>query len=198
AVPGFAPAGCYPAPFVRGARTFLSGNLSVSPQRPSDRLTPPGMGILTAPVKGRSRLIAPQVPEPLSSWRDRGKKLLQGASRRGIGMAIDSFGAEMALKCGHDLQCGRVIVAIGLYPIPIVAQRFLQRDNGIPLRARRKHLAEIHDRCRLHPTADAGFVKRAPGKFLARVLLAGGRNIGMSQDSRRRNRNAGLNAAAER
>src|SRR6516164_3691115 len=38
-VPGFAPAGCYPAPFVRGARTFLSDNLSVSPERPSDRLT---------------------------------------------------------------------------------------------------------------------------------------------------------------
>src|SRR5262249_9195219 len=138
-------------------------------------------------------------PEALSSWRSAaGKKLLQGASRRGIGLAIDAFGAEMALKCGHDLQCGRVIVAIGLYPIPIVAQRFLQPDNGVSLRARRKHLAEIHDRCRLHPMADAGFVKRTPGKFLAWVLLAGGRNIGMSQDSRRRNRNAGLNAAAER
>jgi hypothetical protein len=38
-VPGFAPAGCYPAPLARGARTFLSGNLSFSPERPSDRLT---------------------------------------------------------------------------------------------------------------------------------------------------------------
>jgi len=37
-VPGFAPAGCYPAPLARGARTFLPGNLSVSPERPSDRL----------------------------------------------------------------------------------------------------------------------------------------------------------------
>jgi len=37
-VPGLAPAGCYPAPLVHGARTFLPGNLSVSPERPSDRL----------------------------------------------------------------------------------------------------------------------------------------------------------------
>ena len=37
--PRLAPAGCYPAPFVHGARTFLPGNLSVSPERPSDRLT---------------------------------------------------------------------------------------------------------------------------------------------------------------
>ena len=43
-VPRFAPAGCYPAPFVRGARTFLSGNLSVSPERPPDRLTQQGWG----------------------------------------------------------------------------------------------------------------------------------------------------------
>ena len=59
-VPGFAPAGCYPAPLVRGARTFLSGNLSVSPERPSDRLTHSGMGILTVSVKGRGWTIAPQ------------------------------------------------------------------------------------------------------------------------------------------
>jgi hypothetical protein len=39
-VPGFASAGCYPAPFVRGARTFLPGNLSVfagAAVRPTDR-----------------------------------------------------------------------------------------------------------------------------------------------------------------
>ena len=50
-VPGFTPAGCYPAPFVRGARTFLSGNLSVPPERPSDRLTATGMGMSSLPVK---------------------------------------------------------------------------------------------------------------------------------------------------
>jgi hypothetical protein len=49
--PGLAPAGRYPAPFVHGARTFLPGNLSVSPERPSGRLTHEGMGSLAAAVK---------------------------------------------------------------------------------------------------------------------------------------------------
>jgi hypothetical protein len=53
-VPGFAPAGCYPAPFVHGARTFLPGNLSVSPERPSGRLTGTGMGALARAVKSES------------------------------------------------------------------------------------------------------------------------------------------------
>jgi hypothetical protein len=57
-VPGFAPAGCYPAPLVRGARTFLSGNLSVLPQRPSDRLTSPGMGISERRVKAPIGIIS--------------------------------------------------------------------------------------------------------------------------------------------
>ncbi len=43
-VPRLAPAGCYPAPLVHGARTFLPGNLSILPERPSGRLTQRGMG----------------------------------------------------------------------------------------------------------------------------------------------------------
>ena len=53
--PGLAPAGRYPAPFVHGARTFLPGHLSVSPERPSGRLTKRGMVTLAAAVKGRGR-----------------------------------------------------------------------------------------------------------------------------------------------
>ena len=49
--PRLAPAGCYPAPLVHGARTFLPDNLSVSPERPSDRLTEHGMGTLRGAVK---------------------------------------------------------------------------------------------------------------------------------------------------
>src|SRR5579863_5456843 len=45
-VPGLAPAGRYPAPLVHGARTFLPGNLSVSPERPSGRLTSRKYGLL--------------------------------------------------------------------------------------------------------------------------------------------------------
>lgn len=37
--PGVTPAGRYPAPCFRGARTFLSGNLAVLPERPSSQLT---------------------------------------------------------------------------------------------------------------------------------------------------------------
>ena len=51
--PGLAPAGCYPAPLVHGARTFLPGNLSVPPERPSGRLTGRGMGAPGVAVKGR-------------------------------------------------------------------------------------------------------------------------------------------------
>ncbi len=51
--PRLAPAGRYPAPLVHGARTFLPGNLSVLPERPSDRLTPTGMGRMHAAVKRR-------------------------------------------------------------------------------------------------------------------------------------------------
>ncbi len=52
-VPGFAPAGCYPAPIVHGARTFLPGNLSVLPERPSGRLTGQAWGRSRAPSRGR-------------------------------------------------------------------------------------------------------------------------------------------------
>ena len=40
--PGVAPAGCYPAPCFRGARTFLLGRERIrAPRRPSGRLAPP-------------------------------------------------------------------------------------------------------------------------------------------------------------
>jgi len=83
-VPGFAPAGCYPAPLVRGARTFLSGNLSVSPERPSDRLTYQGWGYRRCPSRveaGQSRhelkdqgrrAASRSALAPRSSWPDRG------------------------------------------------------------------------------------------------------------------------------
>jgi len=48
-------------------------------------------------------------------------------------MAIDAFGTEMALECGHDLQCVGIVVAIGLDAISIFVQRFLQRYHGISL-----------------------------------------------------------------
>jgi hypothetical protein len=78
--PRLTPAGRYPAPFVRGARTFLPGNLSVAPERPSDRLTVTGMGVSGRRVKrrgGRSRGRARQ-------WFSHGRAVRAGpAASRG-------------------------------------------------------------------------------------------------------------------
>ena len=62
--PRLAPAGRYPAPFVHGARTFLPDNLSVSPERPSGRLTGRGMVSLSRAVKGRRD----RSPGPARQW----------------------------------------------------------------------------------------------------------------------------------
>jgi hypothetical protein len=53
--PRLAPAGRYPAPYVRGARTFLPGPpFGIGPRRPSGRLTGLGMGSGPTGVKCRS------------------------------------------------------------------------------------------------------------------------------------------------
>src|SRR5262249_56804505 len=55
--PGVAPAGCYPAPHVDGARTFLPRSLSTiagAAVRPTDALR---MGAAARPVKGKRWLI---------------------------------------------------------------------------------------------------------------------------------------------
>ncbi len=52
--PRVAPAGCYPAPYVHGARTFLPGDLSAVAGvavRPTDNI---GMGCMAAQVKSRA------------------------------------------------------------------------------------------------------------------------------------------------
>jgi hypothetical protein len=48
--PGVAPAGCYPAPYLRGARTFLS--LPRSGERPSGRLATEDLGTRAGAFKG--------------------------------------------------------------------------------------------------------------------------------------------------
>jgi hypothetical protein len=70
-VPGFASAGCYPAPFVRGARTFLPGNLSVfagAAVRPTDRI---GNGHSRRRRQGRRTGFCPNglTPAWLPAWR---------------------------------------------------------------------------------------------------------------------------------
>lgn len=52
--PRVAPAGRYPAPHVKGARTFLPGGLSTLPERPSGRLTDNAWSICDGFVKAIS------------------------------------------------------------------------------------------------------------------------------------------------
>src|SRR5450759_1934145 len=63
-VPGVAPAGCYPAPYVDGARTFLSSHLSViagAAVRPTDGL---GMGAESRRVKPITHVPAVKINYP--------------------------------------------------------------------------------------------------------------------------------------
>jgi hypothetical protein len=63
-VPGVAPAGCYPAPYVDGARTFLSSHLSViagAAVRPTDGL---GMGAEGGRVKPIKATVAVKINYP--------------------------------------------------------------------------------------------------------------------------------------
>ena len=55
-----------------------------------------------------------------------------------------------------------------------------------------------HDRGRLHPVADAGIGQRMPRKFLAGVLLARRRDIGMGEHAMRRHLAAQHDAPAQR
>ncbi len=54
-VPGVAPAWCYQAPYVDGARTFLPSHLSVIAGRPSGRLTLCAWGLRAAPSSHKVR-----------------------------------------------------------------------------------------------------------------------------------------------
>jgi len=52
---GLGPAGRYPAPYIRGARTFLPGDLSVLAGAAVQPTDPLGMGARVPSVKGGSR-----------------------------------------------------------------------------------------------------------------------------------------------
>src|SRR5258705_9531838 len=72
-VPGVAPAGRYPAPYVDGARTFLSSHLSViagAAVRPTDAL---GMGVQARRVKPAKRFRAKWLPVRVKKTRQNKK-----------------------------------------------------------------------------------------------------------------------------
>ena len=79
--PGLAPAGCYPAPLVHGARTFLPGNLSVSPERPSGRLTRTGMGARHVAVKGGADTAWVSPSHTLKATKTGGDLILDAAEK---------------------------------------------------------------------------------------------------------------------
>ncbi len=110
--PRLAPAERYPAPLVYGARTFLPGNLSVSPERPSDRLTGTGMGMLRRAVKRtglRPQSLRCEPREVAGAGSDRPRlaalrdQVAQRDARRMIADTVNPFGTEMALECFHHV-----------------------------------------------------------------------------------------------
>ena len=119
-VPGVAPAGCYPAPYVDGARTFLSRSLSTvagAAVRPTDL---PVMRAQACRVKGEAR--APNLDRPGIEARllRRGlhrlvgktsQQRLQRRHGRVIGDAVDARRAEVTLEGGDDFHGGAVIFA---------------------------------------------------------------------------------------
>ena len=99
--PRLAPAGRYPAPLVHGARTFLPGNLSALPERPSGRLTRQGWG------RGRRRQEAARCAKSRARaamlrtrprWASRSRKVARVDSSAD---AVDALRPEMALERRH-------------------------------------------------------------------------------------------------
>ncbi len=88
-------------------------------------------------------------------------------------------GRKWRWKADNDFARHGIVFAIGLDAVTVIAERLLQRGDSVAAVAGPQHLAKIHDRRRLDPMADAGLVKRAPGKFLTRILLARRRDVGM-------------------
>ena len=96
--PGVTPAGRYPAPCFRGARTFLSGGLATMPERPSGQLTSYEMAARPSEVKHGWRGRSPA--GRLS--RQRAAQSIERQFRRPINDAVDQFRPEMALEGGYD------------------------------------------------------------------------------------------------
>src|SRR4029078_2862208 len=89
-VPGVTPAGRYPGPYVRGARTFLPHRLSAlgrAAVRPTDAQ---GMGLWCPGVKGSNA-------DGLSECFTGGQQPLQRLDPRMIRNSVDSRRAEMCV-----------------------------------------------------------------------------------------------------
>src|SRR5262249_46518101 len=125
------PAGCYPAPFVRGARTFLPGRLSAlvgAAVRPTDVL---GMGPTQHRVKGRDlgRRVLAQLEQPA-----------QRIQRRVVDHAVDPGRTEMTLEGGDHLPGGGIVATGFVEAVAVVDQGPLQGATLLAGIARRRPL----------------------------------------------------------
>ena len=104
-------------------------------------------------------------------------------------MALE--GSDRVTRHPIEIPCGRDRVAVAREQL----LRFLDHRIGFP---EHENGTGLRQRRGLDPTTDAGIRQHLPGKFLARILLARGCNIGMGEHPVGRNLVTGEDAAAER
>ena len=105
----------------------------------------------------------------------------QRHQRRRVGDAVDARLAEMTLEGGDDVAC-RLVVMAGLVDAVAVGLSGAAAAAP-PLRCCSRSSASCRhvQRRRAHPVADAEVAEQFPGEFLARVLLARRRDVGMRE-----------------
>src|SRR5262249_20305932 len=106
----------------------------------------------------------------------------QRLDRRAIGDAVDARRPEMPLKRFDHPAAWFVILAGDGNSVTVLAQVVLQKRD-LASSVARCEPALRRQRRRFDPVADAGRMQRRPGKFLARIALASGCDIGMSDDA---------------
>src|SRR5262245_4824405 len=91
-----------------------------------------------------------------------------------------------------------VVLAVRRHAVAVAGEQLLQLLDGWIGVAKHVYRTIRNNRRRLDPEPDAGIVQRLPGKFLARILLARGRDVGVGEHAVRWNAVAREDAAAER
>src|SRR5882672_5360877 len=112
--------------------------------------------------------------------------------------AIGFFLTEVSLECRDGIACVAVKVAGRRHRIAISAEHVLKLLDGRIGLPQHIEGSIRDDRMRLDPKAKSGPVQAGPRKLLARVALARGGDIRMSQDAFGRDAITGQNPTAER
>src|SRR5262249_13936611 len=102
----------------------------------------------------------------------------------------------MALECGNDVA-GLVAEKSGrIEPVAVFGEQALELGGGGAAVAGLEH-GSVCERRGFDPMADTRLVELAPGKFLARILLAARRHVGMREHAVRSDAMPGGDIAAE-